>query len=549
MRSLAQPFQEDMGRKAKWFSEIHGTSDRDLLDRVRDAALEHVEVMRAARVTRLDPGGGAPDTAVVLVGAGRGSAVVKTTQPGPIMNCFVTAPVEVTATGGDLAATLKQRLRRGALQHLDPRTARMFRWDAQREAWQIVDASGWNAEGRYVWGRVDRPGTYAAVSLPKEGTALRRVALESLARRTVRDAVTTGHFASVADFGDRGAFRDYFVDRHHVDLDSADGKRRVKEALQAHRATVRELGREWAVEPLGGNPQWAVLEDIMLRLEDIRAAIGLDHVVPFWPIIARVANRVGPWFPLGPVNVNGRVKSLAMHPSDSNVLYAGSANGGVWKSTNGGLGWQSLWKFQDSMAVGAIATAPSNGSVVYAATGEDTPGYGPSYGGVGVFRSGDAGKTWAQVGTAADVGNGCNKVLVHPASSRRVFVASNTGVHRGQTIAGIGSIWAWQRLLPGRATDLVLKHDNPTSCSRASTTTASTRQSTVESTGAGLKETRSPSSRSCSGSARRFPPAPTQDGSNWQSGIPGRRGQTSSSPSSGRTRRPPSSAAMPARTG
>lgn len=456
---MTEPFYEDMGRKAQWFREIHGTDDYELLDRVRDAALEHVEVMRGARLTRLDPGGGPIEDPAVFVGGGRGAQVARTRLPGPLTDCFVTAPVEVTATAEEVGATLKQKLRRGAQRGLDPRTARMFRWDPEREAWQLVDASGWNAEDRYVWGRVDRPGTYAAVALPKEPDALRRVGLESLARRSVRDAVATGHFASVSDFADGGAFRDYFVDRHHLDLDTVEGSRRLEEAQQAHRAAVRELGRDWESEPLGGNPQWAVLEDAMLRLEDVRAVLDLDHVLPFWPVIARVAGRVGPWFRLGPVNINGRVKSLAMHRSDSDLLYAGAANGGVWKSTNGGLSWAAQWKFEDSLAIGAVATAPSNGNVVYAATGEDTPGYGPSYGGVGVFRSGNGGGAWEPVGTAAEVGSRCNKVLVHPASSSRVFVASNTGVHRGRPAAGAG--WTWESVLGGRATDLVLKHDDP----------------------------------------------------------------------------------------
>ena len=456
-------FFEDMGRKARWFHEIHGSSDRAALDRLRDRALAHVEVMREARFSRLDPGGGAIDKAAVLVGGGRRARLAETTLPGHAAGCFVSAAVEVSAASDLLGATLKQQLRRGATSTLDPRTARLFRFDPERESWQLVDASGWNAQDRYVWGRVDRPGVYAAAALPKDKDALRRIGLQMFARRTVRDAVAGGHFATVRDFADRGAFRDYFVDRHHLDLDTADGARRLNLATQAQRAAVRELGREWEAEPLGGNPQWAVLEDVFVRFDDIRDHLALDDVMPFWPVIARVANRVGPWFPLGPLNINGRVKSLAMHPGDSDTLFAGAANGGVWKSTAGGNSWRPTWKFQDSLAIGAVATAPSNGNVVYAGTGEDTPGYGPSYGGVGVFRSIDAGETWTQIATAADVGGGCNKTVVHPGNSGRVYVASSAGVHFGErTKIGI-NLWSfnWTRQLAGRATDLVMKHGNP----------------------------------------------------------------------------------------
>ncbi len=457
---MSEPFVEDMGRKARWFRELHGSDDHELLARRRDAAIDQVEVMRAARVTRLDPGGGAIDSAVSLVGAGRRARAATVDLPGHASEGFITAAVEVTSSLEDLGANLKQKLRRGAQASLDPRTARMFRFDPEREAWQLVEASGWNAQHKYVWGHVDRPGTYAAVALPKDAPGIRRVALEAFGRRTIRDAVATGYFAAVSDFADPDVFRSYYVERHHLDVGSVDGARRLDQATKAHRATLRLRRGAWQDEPLGGNPQWAVLDEILLRLDDVREAIDLTRILPYWPIVARVANRVGPWFPLGPLNINGRVKSLAMHPTNSDILFAGAANGGVWKSTNGGSSWRASWKFEESLAIGAIATAPSNGNVVYAATGEDTPGWSPSYGGVGLFRSTNGGTAWTRVATAAQIGSRCNKVVVHPSNSSRVFVASDTGVHRGRPSV-IGSGMAWETVRTGRATDLVMKSDNP----------------------------------------------------------------------------------------
>jgi len=81
-----------------------------------------------------------------------------------------------------------------------------------------------------------------------------------------------------------------------------------------------------------------------------------------------------PWFCVGPRNVNGRVKSIAVHPTNQNILYAGAASGGVWKTEDGGQSWRPLWDEQESLAIGSIAIAPSAPNTIYAGTGEWTPG-------------------------------------------------------------------------------------------------------------------------------------------------------------------------------
>jgi photosystem II stability/assembly factor-like uncharacterized protein len=82
-----------------------------------------------------------------------------------------------------------------------------------------------------------------------------------------------------------------------------------------------------------------------------------------------------PWYSIGPRNINGRVKCLAVHPTDPNTCYAGTAAGGVWQTTDGGQTWNALWDIQTSLAIGAIAIATSNPQIVYAGTGEWTPGW------------------------------------------------------------------------------------------------------------------------------------------------------------------------------
>ena len=78
-----------------------------------------------------------------------------------------------------------------------------------------------------------------------------------------------------------------------------------------------------------------------------------------------------------------------------------------------------------------------------------------------------AGTTWSVIATAAQIGSRCNKIVVHPTNSRRVYIASNTGVHRAEIpcrrrglVESPGPI-TWTRVLTGRATDLVMQHDHP----------------------------------------------------------------------------------------
>ena len=108
---------------------------------------------------------------------------------------------------------------------------------------------------------------------------------------------------------------------------------------------------------------------------------------------------VGSWTPIGPQPTSagtnfvtsGRVNSIAIDPRNNNIVYAGAAEGGVWKSTDGGATWKPLTDAQPSMANGAIALDPSNPDTVYVGTGEENFAI-DSYYGAGILKSTDAGR-------------------------------------------------------------------------------------------------------------------------------------------------------------
>ena len=107
-------------------------------------------------------------------------------------------------------------------------------------------------------------------------------------------------------------------------------------------------------------------------------------------------NRFGFHF-LGPQQGN-RVASVAGVPGDKTTYYAGAASGGVWKSVDGGNRWEPIFDDQPVAAIGALAVSPVDHKVVWAGTGEAWAIRDMDVMGDGVYRSTDAGKTWAHVG-------------------------------------------------------------------------------------------------------------------------------------------------------
>lgn len=92
----------------------------------------------------------------------------------------------------------------------------------------------------------------------------------------------------------------------------------------------------------------------------------------------------------------GRVARAAGVPGDANTYYFASASGGVWKSTDAGLTWKSIFDDQPISSIGSIAIAPSDGNVIYVGSGEANI-RGNVAAGNGIYKSVDAGKTWTQV--------------------------------------------------------------------------------------------------------------------------------------------------------
>jgi photosystem II stability/assembly factor-like uncharacterized protein len=351
---------------------------------------------------------------------------------------------------------------------VDENTICIFRYVQQARAWKKMPVCGIDQKGTLAWARVHEPGTYIAIALPADPILQASLLLLYMHKEKLPPTLNKEERIRVAKGILKGQGKLAAL-LSGLEEDFIEGKRNVKKSPSGKSTKGGGFGDFGGFPgdlpmpgdlPGGGFAEWDILDDICPPW------IGLGHLyipghwprVPIlWPPI------VYPWPPfpwdwkaIGPKNINGRIASLCIHPSDGNILYAGAANGGVWKTTNAGATWVYKWVFEDSMAVGALALCRNFPNVLYAATGEDTPGWGPSYPGVGIYKSTDAGSTWNKC-LGGGTGNRCMKVLVHPTNSNTVYVASDSGLYKTTD----GGATPWTLIQPGHCTDAVMDPSDP----------------------------------------------------------------------------------------
>ncbi|HEV8631113.1 MAG TPA: hypothetical protein VGV61_12415, partial [Thermoanaerobaculia bacterium] len=157
-----------------------------------------------------------------------------------------------------------------------------------------------------------------------------------------------------------------------------------------------------------------------------------------------------------PGKLSGRIISLERDFHDTNILYAGSASGGLWKSSNGGGAWANVVDDLPHPSVSAIASHPTKAGHVWIGTGNKADGVsGPGAPSLGLlYRSIDDGAHWSRVTFAGSENPAwISKIILFPqiANQDVIFVATDLGVYRSQTYGSM-----WEKALPGRFSDLAL---------------------------------------------------------------------------------------------
>ena len=187
------------------------------------------------------------------------------------------------------------------------------------------------------------------------------------------------------------------------------------------------------------------------------------------------------WTSLGPVGVDfstdstvkqwgvvsGRVKGLAVHPTNPNIVYAGSGGGGIWKSTDGGQTWVDKSGELHMLTFGSIAIDPSNPEVIYAGTGEYVIGLTERfYWGDGMYKSTNGGDSWEKINAGFGSVTHFTALAVSPHNPNIVMAAiaknlenaaPNEGIWRSSD-AGVH----WNCVLPGEGMwDIVFHPTDP----------------------------------------------------------------------------------------
>src|SRR6187402_2654130 len=127
---------------------------------------------------------------------------------------------------------------------------------------------------------------------------------------------------------------------------------------------------------------------------------------------------------IGPMFVTGRVADIELDPKNPNVWYVASAFGGLWKTTNRGVTFNEIFPKSgttDAFSLCCVVVDPKDSNIVWLGTGENNSQRSAHFG-TGLYKSTDAGKTWARVGLEKSEHIG--KILIDPRNSNVVWVAS-----------------------------------------------------------------------------------------------------------------------------
>jgi photosystem II stability/assembly factor-like uncharacterized protein len=124
---------------------------------------------------------------------------------------------------------------------------------------------------------------------------------------------------------------------------------------------------------------------------------------------------------IGPANMGGRIDDFAVVESDTNIVYAATASGGLWKTVNGGISWKPVFDHEPVSSIGDVTVSQSEPDVVWVGTGEANNRQSSSWGD-GVYKSSDGGATWTHMGL--DATRHIGRIVINPNNANILYVAA-----------------------------------------------------------------------------------------------------------------------------
>jgi len=370
---------------------------------------------------------------VVVAEGGHRGKVTGATYPKPRASFgFVGVAARITLPRGARHAVLALRFDPKGLGPVVRSSLRLFRWNETDARYTLVPHSAPSAYGSYVYGRIDEDGTYVLIGVnayPPVYHTLKYLCLSrGLLGRPAKGLVDVLRpricqvILCAPDVMRRFADPVFFADAERVAAD------------------------EGYPLPPGPIPGWPRPGEGPLPGNLCELCMGLDAIPPpECEIVIELPPATcwnGAWESVGPTDLAGCIKHVLVDPVDSNRVWCGAANGGVWRldsvAAYPGTTWVPLTDTLDDLQVRALAVASGDNRVVYFADGVGR-----------LLRSDDRGAHWIVV-MASGLGI-VSRILVHHADPLTVFVASNTGFRIATDGGG-----SWTDLRLGNIVDAVL---------------------------------------------------------------------------------------------
>ncbi|MEP6793027.1 MAG: hypothetical protein ABJB16_01785, partial [Saprospiraceae bacterium] len=189
--------------------------------------------------------------------------------------------------------------------------------------------------------------------------------------------------------------------------------------------------KEWFLEPRlypSGKMENLTMKELKEYQRYIKTVLDTRSTHGSWTFLGPASNPTG----------QGRLNTIAFHPTNSNIMYVGSSNGGVWKTTNGGASWSNITPHIPLLAIADIKISPTDPNVIFILTGDGDPAPSESveHGqaevtSIGILRSADAGVSWYPTGFSFDHPSTIVpiKLLIHPTNDDIQFVVCQQGIY------------------------------------------------------------------------------------------------------------------------